>query len=95
MFDLPTAERKDRRAYTKFRNFLLDEGFQMAQFSIYYRLTASKEIAERMEKLIRGNIPQYGTVQILTITDKQYENMKTYVGKQPKAQKKHEQLQLF
>ena len=95
MFDLPVAERKNRRAYTKFRNFLLDQGFQMAQFSVYYRLLAGKEIAERLEKSIRENLPRYGTIQILTITDKQYENMKTYIGKKQEPQKKHEQLHLF
>ncbi len=95
LFDLPTTEKIDRKAYTKFRNFLLDQGFQMAQFSVYYRLLSGKEVAERLEKLISQNLPQYGKVQILTITDKQYENIKTYIGKRRDSQKKQDQLLLF
>lgn len=32
MFDLPTETKLERREASKFRNFLLDSGFSMAQF---------------------------------------------------------------
>lgn len=35
MFDLPVGTKDERRRATKFRNNLLDLGFQMAQFSVY------------------------------------------------------------
>ena len=38
MFDLPVVEPDERKSATDFRNFLLDEGFIMAQFSVYYKL---------------------------------------------------------
>jgi CRISPR-associated protein Cas2 len=34
LFDLPTETRKDRKAATRFRKNLLDDGFNMFQFSI-------------------------------------------------------------
>ena len=95
MFDLPVADKKDRRNYAKFRHFLLDEGFQMAQFSIYYRLLSGKEVAEKYDKAIRTNLPPKGTVQILSITDKQYENIRTYTGKKKEPSEKQTQLVLF
>lgn len=95
MFDLPVTNKADRKAYAKFRHFLLDNGFQMAQFSVYYRLLSGKEAAEKHLKNIKKNLPQYGTVQILSITDKQYETMESYVGRRKETPEKQEQLQLF
>lgn len=37
MFDLPVETVAERRAYRKFRKFLIDEGFIMHQYSIYSR----------------------------------------------------------
>lgn len=95
MFDLPVQDRADRRAYTRFRHFLLDQGFQMAQFSVYYRLISGKEVAEKMDRLIRQSLPPAGLVQTIVITDKQYENIRTFIGKRRKEQEKPDQLLLF
>lgn len=37
MFDLPVGSKKETREATKFREYLLDEGFEMSQFSVYAR----------------------------------------------------------
>jgi len=95
MFDLPVSEKPQRKAATDFRNFLLDQGFGMAQFSVYYRLVSGLEAAQAMENKINNCLPDEGKVNILTITDKQYERMQTYVGKLYDPPKKQEQLQLF
>ncbi len=52
MFDLPVGTREDSRAATKFREYLLDEGFEMSQFSIYARFCSGKE---QYENIIRFN----------------------------------------
>ena len=95
MFDLPVVEKEDRVAATRFRTFLLDEGFHMAQYSVYYRLLSGKDAASTMEKKIEQKIPQRGSVHILSVTDKQYENMRTFEGKRRENTKKPEQLILF
>ena len=46
MFDLPTDSQPARRAYTRFRKDLLEDGFSMMQYSIYIRHCASIENAE-------------------------------------------------
>ena len=39
MFDLPVGTKAERRAATRFRQSLLDDGFEMAQFSVYLRIS--------------------------------------------------------
>lgn len=95
MFDLPVVEKKERRAATRFRNYLQDEGFQMAQFSVYYRLLSGKEAVESLLKRIEGHVPPQGVVQVITITDKQYENISTFRNRSPESQEKPDQLALF
>lgn len=95
MFDLPTLTSADRKEYTRFRNYLLDCGFDMSQYSVYFRPLSSKERVERFEIKIARQLPKLGKVQIITITDKQYENIKAYHGNNPHLPKKTAQLQLF
>lgn len=95
MFDLPVVEPEERKAATRFRNFLLDQGFHMAQFSVYYRLASGRDAALTLERKIAASVPDEGSVNILTITDKQYENIKSFRGKRGEPPKKPDQLTLF
>jgi len=96
LFDLPVGTKKERKAATGFRNFLLDEGFEMAQFSVYARFTAGKEQAETYTRRIESSLPASGKVHVLYFTDKQYENMKCFRGKEPEPDHKNpEQFALF
>ena len=95
MFDLPVTEKPQRKAATDFRNFLLDQGLMMAQFSVYFRLLSGPDAVNSLEKKIAAFLPDEGKVNILTITDKQYERMQTYTGKHYNPPKKQDQLQLF
>jgi len=95
MFDLLVVEKSDRKAATKFRMFLLDKGFSMAQYSVYYRLVSGKDSGPTLEKQIREHLPEYGSVHIVSITDKRYENIKVFMGKQRESHEKSEQLLLF
>ena len=67
----------------------------MGQFSIYYRLLPGKEAVESLKRRIRYNLPAHGVVQVLVITDKQYENIQTFRSRKEEPQKKAEQLLLF
>ena len=95
MFDLPVVEKDDRRAATQFRNYLLDEGFAMAQFSVYYRMVSGKDSGQALERRIQAHLPDYGSVQIVHITDKQYENIRHFKGKSREKMDKRDQLLLF
>ena len=79
-FDLPVTTGEERRAYTKFRKFLIKDGFLMLQESVYCKLalngTAVKAIVDNVHK----NKPEEGLVQLLTVTEKQYAKMDLIVG---------------
>ena len=95
-FDLPVQTKKERRAATRFRKELLNDGFTMMQFSVYIRHCASKESADVHVKRIRSCIPEKGHVSILAATDKQYGNIVNFWGKMdtPMAEGP-KQLELF
>jgi CRISPR-associated protein Cas2 len=96
MFDLPVVEKAERKAATDFRKSLLDQGFEMSQFSVYMRFCTSQAQADTYNKRVEDALPEGGKVNILTFTDKQYERIVTFVGKskQP-ANKTPDQFDLF
>ena len=81
LYDLPTETKQQRRLAHKFRQYLLDEGFQMAQFSVYLKLSGDRDQLERLFDRVARNIPSEGSVHCIGITDKQFGKIRTYVGK--------------
>lgn len=96
LFDLPVGTKTERRRATKFREFLLDEGFLMMQFSCYIRFSGSREFAEAVTNRVGRACPKSGKVDVIWFTDKQYTNIRTYRGaaSDPKPEKP-DQLALF
>ncbi len=96
MFDLPVVTKKERKQAMGFRNNLLDLGFEMSQFSVYVKYCASGDRAEFVGVRIQRQLPPGGKVDILTITDKQFTNMKRfYATSRIKNDGKVDQLHLF
>ncbi len=96
LFDLPVLTKKERRDATKFRNFLLDQGFHMCQLSVYMRFCAGKEQTQVYTRRVERALPEAGNVQIVYFTDKQYENIVSFNGpvRRP-ANRNPEQFTLF
>ncbi|MFR5147649.1 MAG: CRISPR-associated endonuclease Cas2 [Eubacterium sp.] len=80
MFDLPVELSEERKAYREFRKNLIKEGFIMMQYSVYVRTCPSREYGIRLENRIRKFAPTQGNVRLITITEKQYNDMKIIVG---------------
>lgn len=80
MFDLPVETDEEKRAYRIFRKNLINEGFVMMQYSVYVRTCPSREYVKRLEKRVQKLVPQKGNVRLVTITEKQYMDMKLLVG---------------
>lgn len=80
-FDLPVETKQHRRAYTRFRKELLEDGFSMMQYSVYYRHCASHEAAVGHVQRMGGKVPPEGEVRFMTITDKQFGRIRTFVGR--------------
>jgi CRISPR-associated protein Cas2 len=79
-FDLPVVTRAERRAYTQFRRFLLNDGFDMIQFSVYGRILNGRDAEEKHMQRVIANLPPEGSVRVLTVTEKQFASMKLLVG---------------
>ena len=79
-FDLPVVSKADRRAYTVFRRFLLNDGYDMIQFSIYGRIVNSNDALEKHMRRLVNSLPPEGSVRCLSVTEKQYASMKLLVG---------------
>ncbi len=95
-FDLPVTTKKERKAATLFRKKLEKDGFYMMQFSVYTRHCASRESADVHTKRVKSEIPEYGQVSILMITDKQYAEILNYFAhKMIELPSGGQQLELF
>lgn len=79
-FDLPTTTSKDIKTYTKFRKFLINEGFIMIQQSVYCKLALNNSIADSLKNKIKNNAPKKGNVQLLIVTEKQYSSIILITG---------------
>ena len=96
MFDLPTDTPRERRNYTRFRKAILKDGFDMMQYSVYIRHCASEANAAVHAQRVERALPPDGEVRLLCITDKQFERMKIFWGKQRRPpEKAPAQLELF
>ncbi|WP_417463212.1 CRISPR-associated endonuclease Cas2 [Kordiimonas sp.] len=96
MFDLPTDTKKQRHDAGAFRNFLLDEGFERSQFSVYARFVNGKEAFATRVNRIERNLPDAGDVQILNFTDRQYRDIVHFSDQgRRKARENPQQLVLF
>lgn len=81
MFDLPTGNKEERKSYSAFRKFLVDDGYQMEQFSIYSRVLLSRESLNTHLERLNANLPIAGSVFVLELTEKQYESRRILVSK--------------
>ena len=97
LFDLPTSTKAERRAATQFRNFLLGDGFDMLQYSVYTRLCPNRDNAETHIARVRRNAPDIGSVRALYLTEHQFANMYILAGERTvqEAVSKPAQLAFF
>lgn len=75
MFDMPTESADERKAYRKFRKFLLSEGFIMHQYSVYSKILLNGTANKAMVARLKQNNPQKGLITLLTVTEKQFSRM--------------------
>ncbi|MDD9909555.1 MAG: CRISPR-associated endonuclease Cas2 [Ahrensia sp.] len=95
-FDLPVETKKQRKAATKFRNFLLDQGFEMSQLSNYMRFCNGQEQFDTYARRIEANLPESGHVFLFQFTDRQYENIVRFSDQSRRSRRKNPgQLALF
>lgn len=84
MFDLPVATKAERRAYQDFRSMLLNDGFDRLQFSVYARHCSSRENLDVHRSRVESALPPDGEVRLLAVTERQFERMGIFIGKNPR-----------
>ena len=86
-FDLPVATKEERKIYARFRKFLLEDGYDMLQFSVYCRIVNGEDAVDKHLNRLKKALPPKGSVRFLQITDRQYAAMKVLVGTRTKTEK--------
>jgi CRISPR-associated protein Cas2 len=80
-FDLPTETSVDRRNYRTFRKFLIKDGFMMLQESVYSKLALNSTQVSQIVNDVKKVQPEKGSIQILSVTEKQFSKMEIVSGK--------------
>ncbi len=80
MFDLPMQSADEKKEYSKFRKFLLKNGYIMMQYSVYSRFCRNNtDVNKHIDRVVKAK-PKFGSVRILQVTEKQYINMMCVIG---------------
>lgn len=80
MFDLPVITEKEKKIATKFRKYLLDDGFIMMQYSVYSRICKNNDDLNKHINRLRINVPKTGNIRLLQITENQYNKIIMFSG---------------
>ena len=79
-FDLPVVSYADRKRYSQFRKNLINEGFIMLQYSVYSKIVLNTQQSILLVNRVKRFSPNKGIIQILTLTEKQYNSMEYIIG---------------
>ena len=64
-FDLPVTTVSKRKAANQFRHFLLKDGYQMLQLSVYSRIVKGRDALQKHHNRLCANLPQEGSIRCL------------------------------
>ncbi len=59
-FDLPVQTKAQRREATRFRSFLLNDGYHMIQYSVYARVCNGADAVEKHRRRIKVSVKASG-----------------------------------
>ena len=96
-FDLPVKTKQERKRATQFRHFLIKDGYYMVQYSVYARVCNGNDMVELHRQRLKYYVPDEGSIRVLVITEKQYENVEILLGKKSQYEKPiyYETISLF
>lgn len=79
-FDLPVQTKIERKRATQFRKFLLDDGYDMVQFSVYARPCVTFSRQQTHLRRLELNVPPEGSVRAIFVTRAQWERAYSIMG---------------
>ena len=62
-FDLPVVTAKEKKAAAKFRKFLIKDGYNMMQWSVYSRICNGTDSVAMHRQRLKQNLPENGSVR--------------------------------
>ncbi|WP_181453685.1 CRISPR-associated endonuclease Cas2 [Dolosigranulum pigrum] len=80
MFDLPTETKEEQKAYRIFRKHLIESGFVMLQYSIYYRSLPNRSQLKKYERILKQKVPKNGNIRLMYVTENQFQDMIILTG---------------
>ncbi len=81
MFDMPTETKADRKRYAKFRKQILDDGFNMFQFSMYIRHCMSRENADVHVQRVKKYCRKKGILALCALPISSLDKWKYLMGR--------------
>lgn len=85
-YDLPITEPVNRKDYARFHKFLLRDGYDMIQFSVYARICNGPEAVDKHVRRLMGRLPPLGSVRCMQVTEKQFTAIRVLVGEKRKKE---------
>ena len=79
-FDLPSVTLEEKRSYRHFVKTIKGLGFIMLQESVYYMLSINQQNVDARLAMVKEKLPPAGNIMVLTVTEKQFANMKILLG---------------
>lgn len=83
-FDLPVFSSEERKDYSRFRKYLVREGFIMMQKSVYSKIAMNATMARRIKDDVESHKPPKGNIQILSVSERQYQDIEIILGESQK-----------
>ena len=77
----PTGKWGTKTEYTKLRKFLGKDGYIRIAPEVYMRVVQNRKASEKHYRRIQEFAPKTGTVRLLRLTEKQYQNIYMVTGK--------------
>ena len=76
----PTDKWGTKTEYTALRKFLLRDGYLRIAPEVFMRITPTRRASEKHFRRLEEYAPKSGTVRVLRLTEKQYENIYLLTG---------------
>lgn len=94
-YDLPTTSKKDIKEATEFRKKIINRGFLLMQESVYIKQCINHDSVNRTLIYIDKILPNKGDMRIISVTEKQYMDMKILKGEKSMDEKLSEKGSLI
>ena len=87
LYDLPSTTKKDMKEAALFRRQLMNRGFIMMQESVYVKQCINHDSLNRILIYVERILPSDGDIRTISITEKQYIDMKLLKGEKSITEK--------